>query len=150
MWSNVSDARFKTNSKEDISGIEFIQKLHPVSYQLNMGAIANFHNTKTELRLAKSEVLKSAEIQTGFVAQEVEVAATSLGCDFHGIDKPKNNSSHYGLRYAEFVVPFVKAVQELSDSNQQLKVGNQLLKAEDQQFKERLDAIEQLLLNQAK
>ncbi|MCR9287909.1 MAG: hypothetical protein NXI23_11030, partial [Bacteroidetes bacterium] len=29
-----------------------------------------------------------------------------------GVDKPKNETSHYGLRYATFVVPLVKAVQE--------------------------------------
>ncbi|MFT5054393.1 MAG: hypothetical protein ACI97X_001419, partial [Oceanospirillaceae bacterium] len=39
-------------------------------------------------------------------------AATAVGYDFHGVDKPKNETSHYGLRYAEFVVPMVKAMQE--------------------------------------
>jgi len=42
----------------------------------------------------------------------VEEAAIELGFDFHGVDKPKNENSHYGLRYAEFVVPLVKAMQE--------------------------------------
>jgi predicted RNase H-like nuclease (RuvC/YqgF family) len=56
--------------------------------------------------------LKAAELQTGFLAQEVEAAAESVGYDFHGVDKPKNENDFYGLRYAEFVVPLVKAVQE--------------------------------------
>jgi hypothetical protein len=36
---------------------------------------------------------------------------------FSGVDKPQNKYSLYGLRYAEFVVPLVKAVQELSKMN---------------------------------
>ena len=51
-------------------------------------------------------------LQTGFIAQEVEQAAQQINFDFGGIDKPKNNNDYYGLRYAEFVVPLVKAVQE--------------------------------------
>ena len=34
------------------------------------------------------------------------------------MDAPKNENDFYGLRYAEFVVPLVKAVQELN-----LKMG---------------------------
>ena len=43
---------------------------------------------------------------------EVEAAAKKLGFDFSGVDAPKNENDMYGLRYAEFVVPLVKAVQE--------------------------------------
>jgi len=77
-----------------------------------MDAIARYHKTPDSLRLAESEQLKAAEVQIGFIAQEVEEAAAALGFDFHGVDKPKNEESHYGLRYAEFVVPLVKGMQE--------------------------------------
>ena len=56
-------------------------------------------------------------VTTGFIAQEVEAAAKKLGFDFSGVDAPKNENDYYGLRYAEFVVPLVKAVQELSTLN---------------------------------
>jgi trimeric autotransporter adhesin len=49
---------------------------------------------------------------TGFIAQEVEKVANETGFDFSGVDEPKNDQDLYGLRYAEFVVPLVKAVQE--------------------------------------
>ncbi len=111
-WSNVSDGRFKTNIKESVIGLDFIMQLRPVTYHLDMDAIARFNNTPDSLRLKNSEFLKSAELQSGFIAQEVEAAAQSVGYDFHGVDKPKNSESHYGLRYAEFVVPLVKAIQE--------------------------------------
>jgi hypothetical protein len=51
---------------------------------------------------------------TGFIAQEVEKAAKDVGYDFSGVDSPQNEQSLYGLRYAEFTVPLVKAVQELN------------------------------------
>ena len=54
---------------------------------------------------------KEKIIQSGFIAQEVEQAAKELGYDFSGVDAPKNDKDFYGLRYAEFTVPLVKAVQ---------------------------------------
>ncbi len=52
-------------------------------------------------------------LHTGFVAQDVEAVAKKLNYDFDGVDAPKNEKDPYGIRYAEFVVPLVKAVQEL-------------------------------------
>jgi phage gp37-like protein len=60
-------------------------------------------------------------VYTGFVAQEVEEAAKALNYDFSGVDKPKNKEDFYGLRYGDFVVPLVKAVQELSKKNEELE-----------------------------
>jgi hypothetical protein len=37
------------------------------------------------------------------------------------VDKPQDEGALFGLRYAEFVVPLVKAVQELSKQNDELK-----------------------------
>jgi hypothetical protein len=51
------------------------------------------------------------------LAQDVEKAAKDLNYDFSGVDAPKNDKDLYALRYAEFVVPLVKAVQELSQQN---------------------------------
>ncbi len=117
-WTNVSsDARIKKDVTENVIGLDFVTKLRPVTYHLVMDAIAMITNTPDSLRLLESERLKAAELQSGFIAQEVEAAALSVGYDFHGVDKPKNETSHYGLRYAEFVVPLVKAVQELSEIN---------------------------------
>ena len=111
-WTNVSDARFKKDVRENVVGLPFIMKLRPVTYRLDMDAIAKFNKTPDSLRLPEAEKQKAAELQTGFIAQEVEQAARSVGYDFHGVDKPKNENDYYGLRYAEFVVPLVKAAQE--------------------------------------
>ena len=60
-------------------------------------------------------------IHTGFIAQEVEAVANKLNYDFNGVDKPEDKNKLYGLRYDEFVVPLVKAVQELAAENSTLK-----------------------------
>ncbi len=142
-WSNVSDGRFKTNIKEDVSGLDFILKLRPVTYNLDMDAIAKFHNTPDSTRLLKNEALRSKEVQSGFIAQEVEATALEIGYDFHGVDKPKDASAHYSLRYAEFVVPLVKALQE-----QQKMIENQAEKI-DELTKQTLE-LEELKVRMAK
>ena len=61
---------------------------------------------------------RQRQLQTGFIAQDVRSAAESIGFDFSGIDV--DELGIYGLRYAGFVVPLVRAVQELSQLNEQL------------------------------
>lgn len=115
-WSNLSDGRFKQNVQENVPGLDFILKLKPVTYNLDVDKLNDFLHvpdsiqTISKLRTYADE--KSNIQYTGFIAQEVEKTANDLGFDFSGIDKPQNEESHYSLRYAEFVVPLVKAVQE--------------------------------------
>ncbi len=44
-----------------------------------------------------------------------------MSYDFSGVDAAKNSKDLYGLRYAEFVMPLVKGMQELSAENDSLK-----------------------------
>jgi hypothetical protein len=114
-WTNVSDRRFKKNVKEDVRGLDFILKLRPVTYTLDQHAIEDFffaHYGKVDSSNSEHKYRAEKQIRTGFLAQEVEAAAKSLGYDFSGVDAPKNADDFYGLRYAEFTVPLVKAVQE--------------------------------------
>ena len=48
------------------------------------------------------------------------------GFVFHGVEAPQNKNDHYSIRYAEFVVPLVKAVQELTAKldDQQKEIGS--------------------------
>jgi hypothetical protein len=93
---------------------------------------------------------------TGFIAQEVEAAAKNIGFDFSGVDAPDNEKDMYGLRYDEFVVPLVKAVQELNAINEAQKVTNESqkvmneelnltieeLKAQNEQLMHRIEKLE--------
>ena len=148
-WTAFSDGRFKTQVKEDVPGLDFIRKLKPVTYNVDVEAL-NLHfnpqmmqmkegddpaQHQIEMENMRQNAQKASQIRyTGFIAQEVESAAKSLGFEFSGIDK---NAETLGLRYAEFTVPLVKAVQEqqqqielLSTENQSLKSDLEILKAE--------------------
>ena len=134
-WTNLSDGRFKKDIKHNVVGLDFIMKLRPITYRLDLNALSLFAQTPSNIRMIEAEQLKENEIQTGFIAQEVERAAKEAGFTFHGVETPSNGSNHYGLRYAEFVVPLVKAVQE-----QQKEIED--LSALVQQLKQRLEALE--------
>lgn len=125
-WTNISDGRYKKNIQKNVPGLEFINALSPVTYTLDVNGISEFlkeDNSGDELENSNSLINKKAKeekskiIYTGFIAQDVEAAANKIGYDFSGVDKPENENSLYGLRYAEFVVPLVKAVQELDAKN---------------------------------
>ena len=63
--------------------------------------------------LSDADYLESSSIvRTGFIAQEVEAVAQKVGFNFDGVSTPQNETDLYGIRYAEFVVPLVKAMQE--------------------------------------
>ncbi|RMG80686.1 MAG: hypothetical protein D6707_05995 [Bacteroidetes bacterium] len=147
-WTNLSDGRFKINVQENVHGLDFILKLRPVTYQLDINKLAEHLHTPDSLRLFDSEKLKAKEIQCGFIAQEVEKAAQEVNFNFHGIDKPKNPNDHYGLRYAEFVVPIVKAIQEQQEiiTNQQTNLAKQ--QKEIELLKEKVEKLEKLLQKQ--
>jgi len=110
-YTNLSDGRFKQQVSENMPGVEFIKMLRPVTYNMDWkGYDVHIKGKANEDEKGYSEA--SAVRYSGFIAQEVEQAARSLGYEFSGVDAPKNEGDVYGLRYSEFVVPLVKAVQE--------------------------------------
>ena len=138
-WTNISDARFKTNVSEDVAGLDFINDLRPVTYHLDLHAIDNWWLDNYGFRdssLAELGYGKETIRYTGFIAQEVEDAARENKFDFSGIDAPEHDKDFYGLRYAEFVVPLVKSVQELSKENETLKAELNNLHTEIQALKQ--------------
>jgi trimeric autotransporter adhesin len=128
-WTTFSDGRFKKDVKEDVSGMNFINQLRPVSYVVDKSAVNKFLNV-SDSSSAESEARSIPIRQTGFVAQEVESVVKKIGYVFYGIDAPKSENDHYGIRYAEFVVPLVKAFQELSTRVDEQHNQIQLLLAE--------------------
>lgn len=130
-WSTLSDGRFKRDIKEDVSGLEFIKKLRPVSYSVDRDAVDKFLRIPDSVRIQLQGQRRAPKRQAGFVAQEVEAIVKKTGLVFHGVEAPQNENDHYSIRYAEFVVPLVKAVQELTGivEAQQQKIA----KLEEQQ-----------------
>ena len=99
------------NTKENIvslnKGLSFINKLNPVSYKRKTGNRTHY----------------------GLIAQDIGTLIETEG-DFAGYIKSQKvneneevipNEYNYALRYEEFIAPLIKAVQELSQENEQLK-----------------------------
>jgi hypothetical protein len=128
-WTNTSDQRIKNNIREDVHGLDFIKLLRPVTYTKSRQQEMDIMGITSERPLTPDNPYEKIR-HSGFIAQEVEQAAQSIGFDFSGVDPPKNEKDLYGLRYAEFVVPLVKAVQELNDENVELKSELDRLKNE--------------------
>lgn len=150
-WTSYSDERIKDNIRENVPGLEFIKALRPVTYHFSvskqnkllgiksmdankmmselkdfkMPGIQGVHIPRIkipEMKIKNIAAEQNHEIEkvqfTGFLAQDVEKAANNIGYDFSGIDK---SGKIMGLRYSDFVVPLVKAVQELSKQNEELQ-----------------------------
>jgi hypothetical protein len=134
-WTRVSDQRVKKEieTNEDC-GLGFINDLRTVIYKFK---------APSELAPEMSEYDKDNDIPShdkpmyGFIAQEVKRALDKHGiknfAGHHQIKDGKDNLQ--GISYEMFVMPLVKAVQELSAKNQKLetKISDML---------ERLEALE--------
>ena len=151
-WTNLSDGRIKENVQEAVPGLSFISQLRPVTYTLNtrkqdeitMQAMPD--SVKEKRMLSDEDYLESSSIvRTGFIAQEVEAAAQKVGFDFDGVSTPENETDLYGIRYAEFVVPLVKAMQEQQEMITELKATEEVQQATiEQQRKDYLLLLERV------
>ncbi len=131
-WSTYSDRRFKKDIREDVVGLDFISRLRPVSYKLK------YADTIRGLDPLSPRFHKR---WTGFLAQQVYRAAKQSGYNFSGV----NPGQRSGLRYAEFVVPLVKAVQEQQTQIQTMEHKNEEIKTELLKLKEELEQQKQLM-----
>jgi trimeric autotransporter adhesin len=113
-------------------------KLNPVTYTYSIEKSNRLQN-----RVSKNEWEGKFDIEkvqfSGFLAQEVEKTAKEIGYSFSGVDKPQDENGLWGLRYAEFVVPLVKAVQE-----QQRMINT--YESEIKQLKDQIENINKNLL----
>src|SRR5260221_6517231 len=111
-WSTfASDGRVKKLVSEDVKGLDFIKRLRPVTYHLNIKEQMRITGNKDSLDFPGKYDIEKIKF-SGFIAQEVEKAAIESGYDFNGYTKPQKSTEIYTMRYESFVVPLVKAVQE--------------------------------------
>jgi hypothetical protein len=132
-FTTYSDGRFKTDVTENVKGLEFINKLRPVTYKMNTHAlddfiIQNMPDSLKTIRQAGMDFAPSmAIVHSGFIAQEVELAAQQTGFTSSIVSTPSNSQDPYALSYSELVVPLVKAVQELSKAVDSLQTQTEEL-----------------------
>jgi len=136
-WSRSSDQRLKKNITDQKLGLDFINDLRTVKY--NWKASHELDSTDSQLSHLYKEDEADNEMNTeatmhNFIAQEVKAALDTAGVsDFSGWSE-----DHYGIQQVSremFVIPLVKAVQELSAKVDALETENTAIKA-------RLDALE--------
>ena len=136
-WSRSSDVRLKKNITDQKLGLDFINDLRTVKY--NWKASHELDSTDSQLSHLYKEDEADNEMNTdvtmhNFIAQEVKAALDTAGVsDFSGWSEDQ-----YGVQQVSremFVIPLVKAVQELSAKVDALETENTAIKA-------RLDALE--------
>lgn len=121
-WSYFSDARDKTDveSLNCNTGLKFIKKLRPVSFNLD-----NRENYVRECNFEfgqKDGTLAVATKDYGFIAQEVKQTLEELNItDFSALGYTESQDA-YRLTYADFIAPLTKAIQELDERTQALKL----------------------------
>jgi len=133
-WTNISDGRFKTNIKANVSGLAFINQLRPVTYHLKATALDQFLHSNSK-QTSQAVYTKSLAAKRSHCLYRPGGAGSGSRCKKESVlisqvwMPLKNASDTYGLRYDEFVVPLIKAVQELSKENDELQKQIDELKA---------------------
>jgi hypothetical protein len=116
--SSVSDGRLKTDIADTNLGLEFIKKLHPVSFRWK-------DKFSQALEDAKHPKNPGIRVHEGFIAQEVKTVLDSLGVDSaiytHINDVESSLHDIHGVRKEELIAPLVKAIQEQDKEIQTLK-----------------------------
>jgi len=141
-WTTFSDGRAKKNIRQDVPGLSFINALQPVTYNLDLAALdkqSGIEDIETRSEFTEARKAQEQMVYTGFVAQDVEKAAESIHYNFSGVDNTDRNL--YGLRYEEFVVPLVKAVQELSVRDEAEDIAIDSLQSRINELREKMHAV---------
>ena len=113
-WTRSSDERIKKDIQDNTDcGLDFINDLRPVTYKFK--APSELDSSMSEYDADKTEATHQDKMY-GFIAQEVKTAMDNNNItDFagwHQINDGQDNMQ--GISYEMFVMPLVKAVQELT------------------------------------
>jgi len=112
---NSSDMRLKDFIKPVNLGLQFINKLNPVSY----------------LKISKSQYKGEEEnnetrYEYGLIAQEVDNILK--GSDPESTIISEDNEGFLGMDYKQIIMPLIKSIQELNIEIEKLKKELELLK----------------------
>lgn len=104
---NRSDARDKTDIRDTLMGLDFINALRPVDFRWDYREDYDWQE--------KDGSKKRARFHHGLIAQEVKAACDAAGVDFGGYQDHslKGGKDVLSIGYEELVPVLIKAVQEL-------------------------------------
>jgi len=145
---NRSDVRDKTDVRDTVLGLDFINSLRPVDFKWDMredyrippptlpatDASEEELAAYVEARASWSEAIKLSNIQHdgthkrtryhhGLIAQEVKAAIESANVDFGGFQDHSISGGDdvLSIGYSELIAPLIRAVQELKAEIEVLK-----------------------------
>ena len=118
-----SDKRDKADIQETTLGLEFIKKLKPVEYRLDLREdyyetdengefIVDEFGNRTPI--PKDGSKKRERLHQGFIAQDVQKITEDMGIDFAGLQHHEKDGGEdvYSIGYEEFIAPIINAIQE--------------------------------------
>jgi hypothetical protein len=112
-WTDVSDCRDKTNVQPiNNLGLNFLRKLNPVKYKWDLRQ--KYENKCGYEYGIKDGTLKQDDTNYGFLAQEIEFAAKSLGENFDAVTHD-TFIDQYSLNYLNLLASLTKALQEINN-----------------------------------
>lgn len=123
----TSDRNYKTEISASNLGLDFINKLNPVSYKKTNAKTSRVEITLEDGTTKEKNVANVVGNRRhyGLIAQEVKEAIEDSGLttmDFGGyIAGNLQEDTNLALRYDEFIAPMIKAIQELSNKVNQLE-----------------------------
>ena len=144
-WTAYSDARFKTNIKDNVAGMSFVMKLRPVTYNVRPKELHRIWGTPDSVVNKMDFTDAEKETRIGFIAQDVEKAAQESGFNFPGIDVPRNDKEVYTLRYVDFIMPMVKGMQEQQQMIDDLKKQNSEMQKQNADMQKQIDELKSLV-----
>lgn len=120
-YSFTSDIRYKTNIESMPLGLDFINKLRPVQY------IRKNNESKTK--------------EWGVIAQELQQTLQAVDYKDAGLVQEDGSADKMlSVRYTDLIAPMIKAMQELSAENKELKIKNN-------QIEKKIEALERKVKN---
>lgn len=111
---NTSDRNEKNTIVASDLGLDFINKLSPVSYKFNNKTRTHYGLIAQDIETVLGTLSKTATDFAGFCKDQI-TTKTEIDEDGHAKEVALETPfDRYGLRYIEFIAPMIKAIQELS------------------------------------
>ena len=143
---NTSDKNEKNTIVETDLGLSFVNKLKPVSYKFNSGTRTHYGLIAQDIETTLSDISKPTTGFAGFIKEDIPnqlyVERDEIPEGKKVGDVKKAAYTTYGLRYAEFISPLIKAVQELSAEVDTLKTEKTKLQTDLTALTARVAALE--------
>ena len=134
-WGTTSDARIKENVQDSTIGLDFVNALRPITHTAKNPADwpdeikPKCFTTRTSRGPEGDEVVDPnprpedvTSVKDGLLAQEVKAVCDAQGVSFSGWTEEANGLQR--LQYERFVLPLIKAVQELTARIEVLENGD--------------------------